>query len=231
MRTTMAGLALVAIVASAAPVRAQEPGTDAGALARDVVFGAWKLDKNLSDTADRMAAAGRRGGGSQPGGFGGGGVSGGMGGGRGGGGGTGGMGGGGGRSGGGGISGGGMGDRPGQEGVDPAVVMAALQPAPEMTVVQGDGTVIVTNSDGITRKFVADGKKNELLTGDGVIKYKATWIGPVFNVESELEDGPKITLTYIPMANQQLLAIVRVAGRSGGGPIVAHHVYTRNSPM
>lgn len=137
--------------------------------------------------------------------------------------------------GGGGMPPGGMGGRGGgggQSGRDPAEVMAMLQPASGMTIVLADGALVVTNSDGVSRKFVTDDKKNELLTGDGVIKYKAKWSGPTLIIESELENGPKVTITYIPMTlTNQLLVIVRVAGEGGMGALLAHHVFVRNSPM
>ena len=238
MNPRIAGLALAAVFGSLTMTYAQEARpTDAFAV-RDGVIGAWKLEKNLSDAQDR-AGGGRRGGPS-----GGGGGMGGSGGGMGGGGGRGGgMGGGGGRGGTGGMppggmggSGGGMpggmGGRGGQGGRDPAAVMAMLQPASGMTIVSADGAVVVTNSDGVSRKFITDDKKNELLTGDGVIKYKAKWSGPTLSIESELDKGPKVTITYIPMTlTNQLLAIVRVEGQDGMGALLAHHVFIRNSPL
>jgi hypothetical protein len=234
MNPRIAGLALAAVFGSLTMVHAQETkSTDTPAM-RDGVIGAWKLEKNLSDAQDR--AAGRRGG-PPGGGMGGGGgmPPGGMGGGGGRGGGMGGFPG---SGGGGGMPGGmpgGMGGRGGeggQSGRDSAAVMAMLQPATGMTIVSADGAVIVTNSDGVSRKFITDDKKNELLTGDGVIKYKAKWSGPTLIIESELDKGPKVTITYIPMTlTNQLLAIVRVAGEDGMGAMLAHHVFIRNSPM
>jgi len=234
MKLHIAGLALAAVVGSLTLTHAQEVKPADTFAVRDGVIGAWKLEKNLSDAQDR-AGGGRRGGppggggGMPPGGMGGGG---GRGGGMGGGGGMppGGMGGGGGRGGGmGGVPGGGGG---GQGRREPAEVMAMLQPASAMTIVPADGAVVVTNSDGVSRKFVTDDKKNELLTGDGVIKYRAKWSGPTLSIESELDKGPKVTITYIPMTlTNQLLAIVRVEGQDGMGTLLAHHVFIRNSPM
>ena len=127
---------------------------------------------------------------------------------------------------------GGSGGGGSQSGRDPAAVMAMLQPASGMTIVSADGAVVVTNSDGVSRKFITDDKKNELLTGDGVIKYRAKWSGPTLSIESELDKGPKVTITYIPMTlTNQLLAIVRVEGQDGMGTLLAHHVFIRNSPM
>ena len=66
---------------------------------------------------------------------------------------------------------------------------------------------------------------------DGVIKYRAKWSGPTLVIESELDKGPKVTITYIPMTlTNQLLAIVRVDGGDMGA-LLAHHVFVRNSPM
>jgi hypothetical protein len=233
MRSRIAGLALAAVFGSLTTMHAQEARPTDTPAVHDGVIGAWKLEKNLSDAQDR-AGGGRRGG-PQGGGVGGGGgmPPGGMGGGggRGGGMGGGGMP----PGGGGGMPGGGMGGRGGgggQSGRDPATVMAMLQPASGMTIVSADGAVVVTNSDGVSRKFVTDDKKNELLTGDGVIKYKAKWNGPTLSIESELDKGPKVTIVYIPMTlTNQLLVIVRVAGEDGMGAMLAHHVFIRNSPM
>jgi hypothetical protein len=228
MSQKIAGLALAAVLGGLTMMHAQEvKPTDTPAV-RDGVLGAWKLEKNLSDAQDR-ASGGRRGG--PPGGGGGmGAPGGGMGGGGGRGGGMGGF-----PGGGGGGMPGGMGGRGGEGGQgsrEPAAVMAMLQPAAGMTIVSADGAVVVTNSDGVSRKFITDDKKNELLTGDGVIKYKAKWSGPTLAIESELEKGPKVTITYIPMTlTNQLLVIVRVAGEGGMGALIAHHVFVRNSPM
>jgi len=233
MNKTITGLTLAAVFGSLTMMYAQEAKPVDTSAMREGVIGVWKLEKNLSDAQDR--GGGPRGGapgggGMPPGGMGGGGGRGGGMGGfpGGGGGGTGGS--------GGGMPGGGQGGRGGQGGSrgdrDPAAVMAMLQPASGMTIVPADGAVVVTNSDGVSRKFITDDKKNELLTGDGVIKYRAKWSGPTLSIESELDKGPKVTITYIPMTlTNQLLAIVRVEGQDGMGTLLAHHVFIRNSPM
>jgi hypothetical protein len=230
MKERIAGLALAAVFGCLTTIHAQAPAATDSASLRAGVIGAWKLDKNLSDAQERGGGrGGSRGGGmgGYPGGMGGGG---GRTGGRGGMGGfPGGMGGGGGM---GGYPGGGERSRQGDGRRDPAEVMALLQPASGMTIVPNEVGVVITNSDGVSRTFITDDKKNELLTGDGVIKYKAKWSGPTLLIESELENGPKVSISYIPMTlTNQLLAIVRVEGESGSGSLIAHHVFTRNSPM
>jgi len=224
MKRLLAGSVLV--LASVAFVAAQDAPPPQPSQTRSPIVGAWSLNKDLSDTADRMMGGGSRGGGSR-GGYGGSGGGGGRGGGMGGGGGRGGgMGGFGG--GGGDMGGGNRGGEGGSEPRNPAWVNAALQPSAGMTIVPADDAVNITTSDGVSRKFVANGKKAELLTGDGVVSYKARWDGDVFVVEAELEKSPKVEWRFIPMdGGRQLLAFVKVSG--GGMPrdVVLHHVYNR----
>jgi hypothetical protein len=225
MKTTVAGLALVGVVGCLALAQAQEPQAGAARSAQGAVLGSWTLDKNLSDTPERMGGGGGSRSGGRTGGFGGGGRGGGFGGG-------------GGRGGFGGMGGGDRDGMPGGQGYgdnedakrNREVLMTALSAPAGMTIVPGDGAAIITSSDGVSRKYVTDDKKAELVTGDGVIKYKAKWSGPTLVIESEIENGPKIDWTYIPMADtRQLLVVVRVSGGRMPGTMVAHHVYERAS--
>ncbi|MCX6550990.1 MAG: hypothetical protein NTY02_08300 [Acidobacteria bacterium] len=226
MKTIIAILSLALMIGSTALLAAQEtPQAPQTSIPqpRSAIVGAWSLNKDMSDTGDRMM--GGPGGGSRggPGGSGGGS--------RGGsGGGMGGFGGGGGRGGG---MGGDMGGRGGESGGGnmprtPAAMLAALQAPGGMTIIPADGSVTVTTSDGVTRKYVTDGKKAELLTGDGVVSYKAKWDAESLVIESEMDKNPKVTWTCIPMASgTQLLVVVRVSGGDMPRDMIVHRVYKR----
>jgi hypothetical protein len=224
MKTLAIGLVLtvatVGVLSAQTASQVQLPAGKTG------ILGVWSLNKDLSDSGDHMMGGeGRRGGGPGGGGMPPGG----------------GMGGGGGRGGGMGGFGGGMGgfggggrerERESEQQRNPAWVRAAMQAANGMTIVPADDAVNITSSDGVNRKYVATGKKAELLTGDGVVGYRAKWDGDVFSVEAEIEKSPRVTWTYIPMdSGRQLLVVIKVSG--GGMPRdeVLHHVYNREKGL
>jgi hypothetical protein len=218
--TVMGVVGCLAMAHGQAPVPAGDP--------QSAVVGVWSLNKDLSDTGDRLAAAmGGQGGGGRGGGMGapGGGGMGGPGGGGGGRGG--GMGGG--FPGGGQPSGGGMGGSGGGRPRESGPAFSALKAQNKLTIVPADGAVAITTGDGVSRRYVTDGKKYEFLTGDGVVKYAAKWNGATLSLDTEIEKGPKIAWMFVPVdIGAQLLVIVRVSGGDMPGTVLAHHLYRRD---
>ena len=103
-----------------------------------------------------------------------------------------------------------------------------LTPAAGLIIVQDGALVIFTTDEGRTQKFKADGKDEEHLTGDGVIKSKTRWVGEQLTIEAKIQDGPKVTRTYTLSSDRRQLTITtKIEG--GGAPRdeLAHHVYDR----
>jgi hypothetical protein len=177
---------------------------------RPGIVGAWTLDKDLSDRSDGMGRGdGNRGMGGSPG-----------------------MGGGGGRGGGmpGGFGGGGDRRDPEENRRISRIMTDLLTPAGRLTVVQDGPVIMVTTDDGRAVKWNTDGKEQERLTGDGIVKSRARWNSAQFVVEERIQDGPKVTRTFIVSADgRQLMLVTKIDG-GGGMPMqpIVHHVYTRN---
>lgn len=174
------------------------------------IVGVWTIDKDLSDQpgggrgSDADGSMGGRSGGGM-GGRGGGGMR------------PGGMGGGGGRP------------RDRDEVRRSARLMQDLVKPPDgLTIVRDGAAVLFTTDDGRTIRQVVDGKEQERLSGDGVIKSKSRWDGSQLVIEEKIQDGPKVTRTYTPSADgRQLMMVTRIEGGGMPGAMVVHHVYTR----
>ena len=218
MKRVLAVLVGAVFVGASSLAGAQErSATQAGGKTAPIV-GVWKLNKDMTD---KPAAENARGGEGAR-------VSGGTGGGMGGRGGTGGRGG----MGGGGMGGGG---RAGGRGGDPEqlkrmrVLLAELiKPADGWTIVQDGPLVLFTNADGRTQKYTTDGKEEEHLSGDGVIKSKTRWNGEQLIIESKYQDGPKVTRIYTASSDlRQLMIHIKISG--GGAPreMTTHQAYDR----
>jgi len=217
MRQRWAVVLAVACVVAAVGLAAQERPAESSNAAAPAIVGIWELDKDASDLPDR-AAAGRLGAGESPARPGGG-----MGG----------------RGGGIGGRGGGIGLPPGMGGLggrrDPEEMQRSLRlladlsrPPDTLTIVESGATVIVTTGEGRSVKHPTDGKEQERLTGDGLIKSKARWDGEQLRIEERIQDGPKVTRTYMASSDRRHLIItVRIEG--GGIPreTIVHHVFTR----
>jgi hypothetical protein len=200
-----------AAVAAGAALRAQDR---TGVVEGSAMVGVWTLDKDLSDRPDQGMDRGEGGrGGGMPGG----------------------MGGGGGRGGGmpGGMGGGMPGFGGGRRDPDEAkranrITKDLVSPADRLTIVQDGPVLLMTSGDGRAIKWLSDNQEQERLTGDGVIKSRARWNGAVFTVEEKIQDGPKVTRTFIVSSDRnQLILVLRMDGGDGPGQMTAHHIYTR----
>ncbi len=229
MKRAVIGFVMIGAVGCLAVAHGQESAPAGTTGPQSAVVGVWSLNKDLSDTGERMAGAmGGPGGGGRGGGMSGpGGGMGAPGGGGGGGGRGGGMGGG--FPGGGDPSGGGMGGPGGGRSRDAGPALAALKAQNRLTIVPADGAVAITTGDGVSRRYVTDGRKYEFLTGDGVVKYTAKWNGATLSLDTEIEKGPTIAWMFVPVdIGAQLLVIVRVSGGDMPGTAQAHHLYRRD---
>jgi hypothetical protein len=214
MRRTFAAALLAGLVAATAAGVALRAQDRVGVAESPAIVGVWTLDKDLSDRADQGMDRGEGGrGGGMPGG----------------------MGGGGGRGGGmpGGMGGGMPGFGGGRRDPDEAkrsnrITKDLLSPADRLTIVQDGPALLVTSGDGRAIKWLSDNREQERLTGDGAIKSRARWNGAQFTVEEKIQDGPKVTRTFIASSDTNLLILVlRMDGGDGPGQMTVHHVYTR----
>ncbi len=199
-------------VGTAATLRAQDKG---GIGDGQALVGVWVLDKDLSDRTDQGMGRGDGARGGMP--PGGGGRGGGMGGGM-----PGGM--------GGGMPGGFGGRRdPDEARRSNRITKDLLSAADRLTIVQDGQAILVTSGDGRAIKWVADNQEQERLTGDGVIKSRARWNGSSFTVEERIQDGPKVTRTFITSVDRSTLVLVlRIDGGDMPGQMAVHHIYTRS---
>lgn len=208
--------ACVLVLCGVALALAQDPPAGSQASAVPGIAGIWKLNTDLSDTGQRLEEGGRPPGGG-PGG-GGGGMP------PGGGGGRGGMGGG--MPGGMGGFGGGQPDRAESQRLR-RIVQEALEPPKALTIVPDGTRISLTAGDGRAFTYVTDGKKQDQITGDGELEHRTTWNGAQLVIETKIQDGPKVTRTYAPSGDSQLIVIVRLEGGPSPRPVVAHHIYDR----
>lgn len=173
------------------------------------IGGVWKLNAQLSDpprTAGQsdggpspVADGGRRGGGTVPGG------------------GVGGLG-----RGGGVAVGGQRGEGPGR-GIDPEKLKAAralieemMTPPAMLTIGDADGTVTFTESDGRTRSYKTDNRKEKHQATNGTVETRTRWEEGSLVIETDLGEGLKATQSYSVGADpRQLTVLTKLEGGPG----------------
>lgn len=174
------------------------------------LVGAWALNRDLSDDPRANpappAAGGRtgRGGGGVGGGFGGFG----------------------------GRRGGGDG---GRGGFDPArmeamqEVLENLMQAPErLTIVERNGEILITDSDGRTQSLKPDGRKVQQKVANGLVSVtrKTEWNGATLVSQVEIDNGPTIIQTYARSeGGSQLVTTTKVDNSRGRQPMEIKRVY------
>lgn len=217
MKHVWALIVVAGLAGGIAGLVAQEPQAAEADARQGAITGVWTLNKDLSDMPGREGA--RPGMGAMPGGAGGGSMPGG--------GGRGGMGGG--RPGMGGGNSGGSRDRDDARRAR-SLIQDLVAPAGGLTIVRDATHVSITTADGRPLKLQANGKEEERLTGDGVIKSKTRWSGDQLVIEERIQDGPRVTRTYIASSDhRQLTVIVRIEGGDLPGQVLVHFVYDRKT--
>ena len=100
--------------------------------------------------------------------------------------------------------------------------------ADRLTIVLDGTRVIITTDEGRSVKLQTDGKEEERLTGDGVIKSKTRWNGEQLVSEDKIQDGPKVTRTYTVSSDlRQLIVTQKIDGGGMFGQVLVHHVFDR----
>lgn len=214
-RTRTAAL-VVALIAFAAPLRAQEKPTDAMMKA---IAGTWKLDSTRSDstppglaallnprpagrpqpdstTAAGSVAAGGGGGGGRRGGGGGGGGGGGR----------------------------GLGSRMGGGG-NMRVFLGEVRPLQTMVLKISDGEVITADQTGYETTWKTDGKKHQVAQMEGgVIEFRGEWQGKVLILEKSIPGAGGVTREFKPAKDGSLELTVTL---EVGKKVEQKLVYTR----
>lgn len=99
-----------------------------------------------------------------------------------------------------------------------------------LTIVREGIQVSITTADGRPLKLTADGRDQERLTGDGAIVSKTRWNGDQLVVEERIQNGPRVTRTYVASSDlRQLTVIVRLDGRDMPGAQIVHFVFDRKT--
>jgi hypothetical protein len=190
------------------PAAAQEKAAARETTAK--IGGIWKLNTQLSDPPrvggqgddgqNPVAGSGRRGGGMIPGG------------------GVGGLG----RGGDGVPVGGQRGEGPGR-GIDPEKLKAAralieelMTPPAMLTIGDADGAVTFTESDGRTRTYKTDNRKEKHQVTNATVETRTHWEEGSLVIEIDLGDGLKATQTYSVGADpRQLTVLTKLEGGPG----------------
>src|SRR5919106_6453028 len=183
-------LAVVLSTAAAANVSAQSVATE-----RDKVpnlTGAWTLNRDLSDDTAKLLESmqggdhGGSGGGQRP--PGGGGHGPGM------------------------HGGGGGGNRSGMTPEQMRAMRArmnfVLEAPTKLTIVQGDGSITLTDNDGRSQRLTTNNKKEKRPVGNRMVDVRTKWDDGRLLNETWLDDGVKVTDTYSLTSERQLEIMV-----------------------
>jgi hypothetical protein len=102
-----------------------------------------------------------------------------------------------------------------------ALMRELLQPSDRMMVTVDGDLVSFTESDGRVRKFKTDGKKEKHQFDNGTVETKSHWDKDGLVIETDLQNGMKLTQTYAlaPAAEKRQLVISTKmeGGMSRGG--------------
>jgi hypothetical protein len=82
-----------------------------------------------------------------------------------------------------------------------ALMKELLQPSDRMTVTVESDIVTFTESDGRVRKFKTDGKKEKHQFDNGTVETKSKWDNGGLVIETDLQNGMKLTQTYTGRSN------------------------------
>jgi hypothetical protein len=229
-------IASLLIVSGGGALRASQTQTPApsAAAAKPRLAGRWQLNKELSAAADSASSpangsgsgnsygggrGGGRGGGFGRGGGGGGGMGGGMG-----------RGGGGMRGGGGGGQGGGNGQADEEKMKQRrALMQEVMEVDATFTIIEGDGSVSFTHTDGRVVTYKTDGKKEKHQLTNGTIETKTRFDKDTdaLVIEMDLGDGMKMTHTFTVTGDPRVLAdsVKMEGGRMQHASTPRHHIY------
>jgi hypothetical protein len=100
-------------------------------------------------------------------------------------------------------------------------------PSPSLTIVQTNATVVVTDSEGHSRTFRTNGKKDKQQLEAVTVDTKTKWDGARLVTEYDLPGGRKLTYAFSLVSNtgQLLIEETLAGGRPGASPTVIKRVY------
>jgi hypothetical protein len=118
--------------------------------------------------------------------------------------------------------GGQRGEGPGR-GIDPEKLKAAralieelMTPPAMLTIGDADGAVTFTESDGRTRTYKTDNRKEKHQVTNATVETRTRWEEGSLVIETELDEGLKVTQTYSVGADpRQLTVLTKLEGGPG----------------
>jgi len=128
--------------------------------------------------------------------------------------------------------GGGGGSRPGAGAMNEvrALLRDLEQSAVRLTIVSRPDSVSVTDTEGVIRKFVTDGKPDKVAINGTTIDVKSKWDGDVLNQEFRAGSAKFLRSVETTTDGHQLLITITPKGDGGGvaGPAYMRFVYDRS---
>lgn len=104
------------------------------------------------------------------------------------------------------------------------IMRRVTEPPASLVIVRDAAKVIVTDGDGRTVSYIADGRKEDRLTGDGEFTSRAKFEGQVLVVQEDFGGGVKLTTRLAPIESENrprlevTLKAEGLPGRAPGGP-------------
>jgi len=98
-----------------------------------------------------------------------------------------------------------------------ALMKELLQPSDRMNVTVENDIVTFTESDGRVRKFKTDGKKEKHQFDNGTVETKSKWDNTGLVIETDLQNGMKLTQTYTIAAGEKRQLVLATKMEGGGG--------------
>ena len=108
------------------------------------------------------------------------------------------------------------------------VLQSFVEAPKKLTIVEGDGEILITDNEGRTLRLKADGRKVQQKLANGLVSVtrKTEWNGAMLVTEVEIEDGPTIVQTYTRSeGGSQLIVTTRMTTPRGGQPREIKYVY------
>lgn len=135
---------------------------------------------------------------------------------------------------GGGMRGGGP-DGPGGNSDDMKKLRAVMQEigqAPiRLMIASHDGTVSITDPEGVVRRFAANGKAEKVAINGSTIEVKSAWDGESLTQEFKIGSSRFVRTFETTTDGRQLLIIMTPKGNNATGTAVQRFVYDRGNLM
>ncbi|MEO8257721.1 MAG: hypothetical protein ABI868_10300 [Acidobacteriota bacterium] len=107
-----------------------------------------------------------------------------------------------------------------------AVIEEIMTPAGHWIVTTGAESITFTETDGRSRRFMTNGKKEKHQLQSGTLETKTRWDGPQLRQDVEVGGGTKITRSFtVSPDTEQLIVLTSVNSDTGRRPSPMRLVY------